>query len=253
MSQPPASAQDRPTPADPSATDVTDDAATAATAGPPATTPVGSPGPGSAPGRPAGAPPAGRPSRHGRGGWRSLVISMAILLGIVALWIALLPRPAGTARPAVDVGSSARYVAAETGTTLYVPSLPAPWRPTSVRTTDTASVPGWHAGYTHEGDDRAYVAVEETAATGADSDDAWTRAILKTATEREARTVGGRTWALYSDGGDPERRSLVGRIEGTLVVVTGLADLEVLEAAAGSLQSVEPTASSAPPSASATP
>ena len=38
---------------------------------------------------------------------------MAILLGIVALWIALLPRPAGTARPAVDVGSSARYVAAD--------------------------------------------------------------------------------------------------------------------------------------------
>ncbi len=111
----------------------------------------------------------------------------------------------------------------------------------------------WEATCAVYGDDRAYVAVEETAATGADSDDAWTRAILKTATEREARTVGGRTWALYSDGGDPERRSLVGRIEGTLVVVTGLADLEVLEAAAGSLQSVEPTASSAPPSASATP
>lgn len=192
--------------------------------------------------------PAGR---HGRGGWRSLVISMLILLGIVALWIALLPRPTGTTRPAVDVGSSARYNAAGVGTTLFVPTLPAPWRPTSVRTTDTASVRGWHAGYTHDGDDRAYVAVEETAATGTGSDEAWIQGIVKTATERETRTIGGRSWALYSDGGDPERRSLVGRIDGTLVVVTGLSDLDVLVAATESLRPVPPSADPTAPSASA--
>lgn len=209
---------------------------------------------GTVPPQPAAPRPAGR---HGRGGWRSLVISMLILLGIVALWIALLPRPAGTARPAVDVGSSARYAAAGSGTTLFVPTLPAPWRPTSVRTTDTASVRGWHAGYTHDGDDRAYVAVEETAATGTGSDAAWTRGIVKAATERETRIVDGRPWALYSDGGDPERRSLVGRIDGTLVVVTGLADLDVLLAAAQSLRAVPPDAaastSSSPTGAASAP
>lgn len=189
------------------------------------------------------APPA---RRHGRGGWRSLVISMAILLAIVAFWVALLPRPAGSPRPSVDVAASARYVAAGSGTTLHLPVLPAPWRPTSVRTTQTASIDGWHAGFTHDGDDRAYVAVEETAATGSASDDGWIRAVVKEATERETRTIAGRSWKLYSDGGDPERRSLVARVDDTIVVVIGLADLDVLEAAAASLQPVPPTAQQSP-------
>ncbi|MDO5711597.1 MAG: DUF4245 domain-containing protein [Micrococcales bacterium] len=178
--------------------------------------------------------------RHGRGGWRSLVISMGVLLAIVALWIALLPRPSATPRPAVDVAASAAYVSASSGTTLYVPSLPAQWRATSVRATDTASVPGWHAGYTQTDDDRAYVAVEETKATGGPSDEVWIAAVMKTAPQRETRTIGGRSWRLFSDGGDPERRSLVARLGSTLVVVTGLADLDVLAGAAESLRPVPP-------------
>ena len=81
------------------------------------------------------------------------------------------------------------------GTTLYLPVLPAPWRPTSVRTTQTASIDGWHAGFTHDGDDRAYVAVEETAATGSASDDGWIRAVVKEATERETRTIALVGWS----------------------------------------------------------
>ncbi len=187
-------------------------------------------------------PPPRRPARstHGRGNWRSLVISMAILLGVVALWLALLPRPAGTPRPTVDVAASATHVSPQLGVTLYVPVLPEPWRATSVRVTDTAGTRGWHAGFTQDGDERAYLAVEETAATGTTGDN-WVAGIVKSATERETLTIDGRSWRLFSDGGDPERRSLVGRVDNTLVVVTGLADLDVLTAAAQSLTAV-PTA-----------
>lgn len=200
-----------------------------------------------APGSPGAGPRPHQQTRsgHGRGGWRSLVISMAILLGVVLLWVALLPRPSGTPRPTVDVAASAAHVSASTGTALYVPVMPSPWRATSVRVTDTAAVAGWHAGYTKDDDDRAYVAVEETSATGQASDEAWLSGIVKTATERETRTIGAQTWRVFSDGGDPERRSLVGRLGGTLVVVTGLADLDVLVAAAESLQ-VVPTSATAP-------
>ena len=173
---------------------------------------------------------------------------MAILLGIVALWIALLPRPAGTPRPSVDVTASARYVAAGSGTTLYVPVLPAPWRPTSVRTTEDAGLPGWHAGWTQSDDETAYIGVEQAPARDATTDQQWTNAQIPSARQSDTTQIGGREWRVYTTAEEPVRTSLVGTVDGTLVVVTGLTDLDTLSAVAASLRPYQPGSAPSPTS-----
>ena len=48
-----------------------------------------------------------RPARraHGGGNWRSLVLSMLVVLAVVLAWLSLMPRPARIERPTVDGGT----------------------------------------------------------------------------------------------------------------------------------------------------
>lgn len=110
--------------------------------------------------------PGGRPaarSTHGRGNWRSLVISMAIMTAVVFVIVALMPHPAQRDRATVDVARSARQLAAEKGWPLATVRTGDDWHPTSVRlATDDKGVPTWEVGYHHvPGDDR-YVVLSQT-------------------------------------------------------------------------------------------
>ncbi len=192
--------------------------------------------------RPAG-PPAPRP--RGRGNWRSLVLSLAVVLAVVAVWVALLPRPARIERPAVDVTASADYVLSSTGLRVYLPTLEAPWRPTSVRTTDDAGLPGWHAGWTTPEEDTAYIGVEQARSRDPAGDAAWINAQVKGARQTGVVDISGRPWRLLQTGDDPVRTSLVGTLDGVLVVVTGLVDAPTLTQVAASLRPYQPAGSPA--------
>ncbi len=197
------------------------------------TPPASSPGPSAAP-----RPPARR--ARGGGNWRSLVLSMAIVLAVVVGWLSLMPRPARIDRPTVDVTASAAYVLDSTGTAVLLPTLDAPWRPTSVRQTDTAALPGWHAGWTRPDDDTGYIGLEQARSRDETSDAAWTREQVGAARPTGSVEVGGRAWRTFATDADPVRTSLVGTVDGMLVVVTGLADQQTLAAVASSLRPFTP-------------
>lgn len=197
-----------------------------------------------------GAPPPPRP--RGRGNWRSLILSLAVVLAVVSVWVALLPRPARIERPAVDVTASADYVLSTTGMRVLLPTLADPWRPTSVRTTNEAGLPGWHAGWTQAEEDTAYVGVEQAASRDRASDAAWINAQVKGAHETGVVDISGRSWRLFQTDSDPVRTSLVGTVDGLIVIVTGLVDAPTLTQVAASLRPYQ-AASPAPsaPAASA--
>ncbi|GAB96082.1 hypothetical protein BJY21_003574 [Kineosphaera limosa] len=204
----------------------------------PTSAPASTPPAGEGSGQPPAATRPGPPPRraHGRGNWRSLVLSMVVVLAVVTVWLALLPRPSRIDRPAVDVVASAQYVSSQTGLTLFVPQVPAPWRPTSVRQTSEQGLTGWHAGWTHGQDESAYLGTEQAGAKDEQTDQAWIAARTQHGAAGQPVDIAGRQWASYATSGDPVRTSYVATIDGTIVVVTGLTDSEALQQAAASLR-----------------
>ena len=98
---------------------------------------------------------------------------MLIVLAVVFAWLSLMPRPARIERPTVDVAASADYLLSSTGVRVLMPTVDPPWRPTSVRTTDDAGMPGWHAGWTQGDDETAYLGVEQAPSRDQTSDANW--------------------------------------------------------------------------------
>lgn len=185
---------------------------------------------------PVSQPPPRR--RRGGGNWRSLVLSMVVVLAVVALWLSLMPRPARIDRPAVDVTAAAQYVQGETSMRLFLPTVPEPWRPTSVRQTNEEGLPGWHAGWTRGDKDTGYLGVEQASARDEKTDAAWVARQTQHGDEGDPVDLGGRQWTTYATTDSPTRTSYVTRIDDTIVVVTGLADPETLTQVAESLQPV---------------
>lgn len=171
---------------------------------------------------------------------------MLVVVGLVVGWLALMPRPARVERPTVDVTASADYLLSRTGTRVLLPTVPAPWRPTSVRETDTAGMPGWHAGWTRTEDETGYIGVEQAASRERSADDRWLAAQVF-GNETGSTDIGGRRWRVYSADGDPVRTSLAADVDGMLVVVTGLADQQTLTQVAASLRPYQPTTPGASP------
>lgn len=141
----------------------------------------------------AAPPPAPPSSRYSLGSAKNLVYSLLAVLAMVAVLVAIVPRPDSLGGPPVPIGQKAAQVKAESGWPIVTPQgLPASWAPTSVRYVPvTGGLETWHVGYrTPSGE---FVAVEQT--RGA------TREWIAAQTNRAPRTgtveVAGKTWEKF--------------------------------------------------------
>jgi hypothetical protein len=173
---------------------------------------------------------AERRLRRARAPWTSMVLSLAVVLGIAAVIVLLVPRVNGVTQPPVDVAMGARVAAEQVEFTPSVPSgLPAGWRATSVRTTrSTADVITWHAGYQTPGGQ--YAALEQ----GQDAPTAWVAQQTNHGEADGTQDVAGRAWQRYA-GGRAVQNSLVRTDGAVTTIVTGTASFDELAVLAASL------------------
>lgn len=172
-----------------------------------------------------------RRSDRQRAGWQSMVLSMAVVLGIVIGLLLLVPRVNSVTQPPVDVPLGARAASSQLAFTPSVPTgLPAGWRATSVRTTrSTADVLMWHAGY--QTPSQQYAAVQQ----GKDAPAEWVRAQVNRAATAGTERVGGAEWRRYVRA-DKLQNSLVLVRGDVTTVVTGTAGFKELALLASSLR-----------------
>lgn len=165
----------------------------------------------------------------GLGGYTLAMLACLALVGLIVL---ITPRSNTEVLPSVDYAFDLRTLRSSAPYTAYAPEPPpAGWRPTSSRLTGangTGPV-AWHLGFVTAADE--YAALEQ-------SDEA-PDAFVKRMTNRD-RAVGGRqvagaTWAEYFRE-DKRQRSLVRRLPGVTLVVTGTASFDELAVLAASLR-----------------
>jgi uncharacterized protein DUF4245 len=176
----------------------------------------------------------------GLGGY---AIAMLACLALVGLIVLITPRSNTEVLPNVDYTFDMRTLRSVAPYTSYVPeATPTGWRPTSSRLTGG---PGggpvaWHLGFVTARDE--YAALEES--------DEHADAFIKRMTNRDrpvgAQQVAGATWEQYFRE-DKRQRSLVHRLPGVTVVVTGTASFDELAVLAASLRP-QPAASATPAS-----
>ncbi len=172
------------------------------------------------------------------GTWRSLVISMFVLVVIVAVWLSLVPRTERVEQPAVDAALTTRQVAHDTGTPLRLAHLGEEWRATSVRVEEPAEgVRILHVGYHRQPDSHQYVSITQTLRpTTAQAARAWiTRQYGQGAGTVEAA---GLVWTRVVTA-NPPRNVLVGPVGANpVIVITGVIGHQDLERIAATLQPV---------------
>lgn len=160
-----------------------------------------------------------------------MVRSMIVILAVVGLLYALVPRPERIERPEIDVTNAASGAAAQLEFPPVVPSgLPAGWVPTKasvVRGSD--GIMTWAIVYRTP--DGGYAGVRQAAEATAD----WEDTQVVSAPQTGTRDVDGVTWVVR-DRQDRGARSLVHRGEQVTTVVTTQgtdADVATLAAAVG--------------------
>ncbi len=182
-----------------------------------------------------------KPPKHGGGTWRSLVISMIVILAGVLLWQALTPNVSRVEQRAVDVSASARGVHRETAWPILVADLGPEWKPTSVRFDDKAGVKTWEVGYTRTDDETVFVGVAQTASSASTNED-WVREFTRSGGADGTVTVGGSEWSAFTAMEKNPRHSLVAPPGATpvAVVVSGLGDKANLATVAAALKPYTP-------------
>lgn len=178
--------------------------------------------------------PTGRPAPRMRQTVRDMVISMAVVLGIVGIFVAASWRPTPDPVRVVDPAPVVAAAAASADFTVLKPTgLSDGWRPTSARwepTTASGAVPVLHIGYVTPADQYAQV-------TQARMDYA---PYLAEQTGRGVaegpQQIRDLTWVRMT--GDNDDRSLVLTQDGVTTVVYGSAGWDELTTLAASLRSV---------------
>lgn len=176
-----------------------------------------------APPEDAAAPPRSRGPSTAVGAVLDLVRSLAVIGAMVAVIYLLVPRPAGTNAPPVDVPGAAEVAEAAGDVPVVVPDLGADWEVTSAR----RDRPGerepatWHVGYLAPSG--GYAGLE----VGDDVTEAWIERVTSDGTEAGTQDVGGTAWQVY-ESADPRRTSLLLEQDGRTTVVTGSAVLDDL-------------------------
>ena len=118
---------------------------------------------------------------------------MAVIVGLILVFLLLVPRPNKIPERTLDVSAAARNSATELGFAPADPSLPEGW---TARTADvqrgTDELPTWHLTYTSPSG--FYVGVQETKNPTA----AWEARQVTDGGEQGSTTVGGKTWVVRS-------------------------------------------------------
>jgi hypothetical protein len=195
--------------------------------------------PGPAPGSPVPVSPAVyKRLTTGLGGYTMALLACFALVGLIVL---ITPRSEKEVLPTVDYTFDLRMLGSTAPYTSYGPQgLPAGWRPTSSRLTGVrGSGPvAWHVGFVTPSDQ--YAALEQSD----ESPDPFIKRMTNRDRPEGARQVAGATWEQYFRP-DKKQRSLVRRLQGVTLVVTGTAGYDELGVLAASLRP-QPTAAATP-------
>jgi uncharacterized protein DUF4245 len=148
---------------------------------------------------------------------RDMLLSMAVIVGLVVILLLLVPRPNQIPERSLDVPAAAAKAAGELGFAPADPVLPEGW---TARTADvqrgTDNLPTWHLTYTSPSG--RYVGVQQATKTTTD----WEDRQVTDGAEKGTAAVGGKTWVVRSR---PDRgiTSWVLREPPITTVVTGTA------------------------------
>ena len=166
---------------------------------------------------------AQRRAERQRASWQSMVLSMAVVVGIVLALLLLVPRVNSVTQPPIDVAPAVAPASRELGFTPSVPQgLPEGWRATSVRVTrSTAEVMMWHVGY--QTPSQQYAAVQQ----GRDAPAEWVRQQVNRAPRVGTQRVGNANWTRYVRT-DKVQNSLVLQRGRLTTIVTGTANFDEL-------------------------
>ncbi len=156
---------------------------------------------------PASPPPAAAapPSRYSMGSSSNMIRSLLVILGMVAVLVAIVPRTTGITQPPVDAAAVAADAVTQTGLAFEAPAaLPSGWTATNARyAASTDGLPTWQGGWsTPQG---GYVAIRQTKTASP----AWLQAATGGGKPTGQVQVGGRTWARYQVTSPQPRTSLV--------------------------------------------
>lgn len=177
--------------------------------------------------------PTGRPNARMRQTVRDMLLSMAVVLAVVFLIVLLAWRPQPDPIKVVEVGPTISQAAREADFAVVAPSgLSEQWRSTSGRwepTEESGSEPVLHLGYVTPTDEYAQVSVSVV------DDPRYLDEQTAGATATGTQAVGDDTWERWET---PERKSLVLREDGTVLIVSGTGAWEELVTLAESLQPV---------------
>lgn len=138
------------------------------------------------------APAAPPPSRYSMGSSANMARSLVVILGLVAILIAIVPRISSVDQPAVDAASVAGYaVTASKGLAFEAPvGLPAGWKATNARyEPSTDGILTWQGGWTTPSSD-GYVSIRQAEKVSAK----WITVATDGGEVQGAVEAGGRTW-----------------------------------------------------------
>jgi Protein of unknown function (DUF4245) len=170
-------------------------------------------------------PPAPQHSRYAMGTYGNMIRSLLVVLGMVAVLVAIVPRVQNIQQPPVDAASVVVDAARQSGLPFEAPvGLPDGWSPTNARyAVSTDDLPTWQAGWSTP--KNGYVAIRQTK----DASPAWLEAATSGGKQTGTRQLAGRTWTVFYDPAN-KRTSLVDVPSGAstatsmTTVVTAVAD-----------------------------
>ncbi len=177
-------------------------------------------------GDPTPAPPV-RPS-HGRKNVMDMVRSLALIGGMVAVIVLLVPQSDQAVVQPVDLQGAVKAAEFAADVPVVVPELGEQWRVTSARR--DRPVDGqpatWHIGYLTPSEGYAGLEVADAV------DRTWVERVTSAGTEAGTQDVDGTPWRVF-ESQEPRRTSLLLEQDGRTTVVTGSAVLdELVEVAA---------------------
>ncbi|MEP6651260.1 MAG: DUF4245 domain-containing protein [Lapillicoccus sp.] len=143
-------------------------------------------------------------SRYTMGSYGNMVRSLAVILGMVAVLVAVVPRVQSIQQPPVDATAVVAEAVRQSGLAFEAPvGLPEGWSATNARyAASTDGLPTWQAGWSTP--NGGYVAIRQTK----NASPAWLQAATSGGQQTGTTQVAGRTWTRFYDGAD-KRTSLV--------------------------------------------